>query len=56
MTPVTKAFVKVQEMMAMVLHDSIVKAAAIRDGDLWTQEVTKEGILLRRVEQELKTK
>lgn len=56
MTPVTKAFVKVQDMMAMVLHESIVKAAEIRDGDLYTQEVTKDGILLKRIESEVNAK
>ncbi len=52
MKPAIKAAVKVHDMTAIVLHDSIVKAAGIKDGELFTQQVTDEGILLRRVDNE----
>jgi hypothetical protein len=52
MKSVIKAAVKVQDLTAIVLHESIVKAAGIRDGELFTQELTGEGILLKRVGKE----
>jgi hypothetical protein len=52
MKPIIKAAVKVQDMTAIVLHDSIVKAAGIKDGELFTEQVTDEGILLKRVDTE----
>jgi hypothetical protein len=50
MKSVIKAALRINDMTAIVIHESIVKAAGIRDGELWSQEVTDEGILLKRLE------
>ena len=45
-----QAAIKVKDRTVIELDNSIVKMANIRDGDLFTEEVTKEGILLKRLE------
>ena len=54
MKPILKMAVRVNDldMIAIVLDDSIVKAAAIKHGEIFEQLVTKEGILLKRYEVE----
>jgi hypothetical protein len=47
--------IRIHDRMVIELDSAIVKMANVKSGELFSQAVTKDGILLRRIETEERT-